>query len=179
MQEIRRFQSSNFHGHGCDQPQGPARVRNLIAREEDQLKAFKTQDATNIVQKNTSKSWTFDRVYSQLDNKRTVYINTDVDIIESNVSGFNTTIFEYGQTSSGKTHTMHGSQEETGVVGMAVEQLFYAVELDSQPELDVAWASYPEQAAYQLQDCHHLYHHASCHVGGADEHYFVVYDEVD
>ena len=28
----------------------------------------------------------------------------------------------------GKTHTMHGSPEEAGVVGMAVEQLFYAVE---------------------------------------------------
>eukprot|EP00092_Neocalanus_flemingeri_P062902 GFUD01075979.1.p1 GENE.GFUD01075979.1~~GFUD01075979.1.p1 ORF type:complete len:148 (+),score=34.80 GFUD01075979.1:53-496(+) len=105
------------------------RVRSLIAREKDQLKAFTTQDATDIVQKNTSKSWTFDRVYSQLENNRTVYIDTASDIIESTVSGFNTTIFAYGQTSSGKTHTMHGSQEEIGLVGMAVEHLFYAVEM--------------------------------------------------
>lgn len=95
------------------------RVRNLIARERDQLKAFTVQDATDIVQKNTSKSWTFDRVYNQLDDNRyfspsfpnvfiifclffrAVYIDTASDIIESTVSGFNTTIFAYGQTSSG------------------------------------------------------------------------------
>ena len=28
----------------------------------------------------------------------------------------------------GKTHTMHGNPEEPGVIGMAVEQLFFAVE---------------------------------------------------
>ena len=46
------------------------RVRDLIGREKDQLKAFTVQDATDIVQKNTNKSWTFDRVYSKLDNNR-------------------------------------------------------------------------------------------------------------
>ena len=75
---------------------------------------------------------------------RTVYVDTASEMIESVVSGFNTTIFAYGQTSSGKlrymlflklrfcyvgkTHTMHGCPEETGVIGMAIEQLFYAVE---------------------------------------------------
>ena len=28
----------------------------------------------------------------------------------------------------GKTHTMHGSGDEDGIIGMAVDQLFYAVE---------------------------------------------------
>ena len=46
------------------------RVRDLIGRERDQVKAFTTQDSTEIVQKNTKKSWTFDRVYSPLDNNR-------------------------------------------------------------------------------------------------------------
>ena len=57
-----------------------------------------------------------------------MYSDTAADIIEQTVAGFNTTIFAYGQTSSGKTHTMYGTQEENGVIGMAVEQLFYAVE---------------------------------------------------
>ena len=46
------------------------RVRELIGREKDQLKAFSVQDATDIVQKKTSKSWSFDRVYSAVDNNR-------------------------------------------------------------------------------------------------------------
>ena len=74
-----------------------------------------------------------------------MYSDTASSIIEQTVSGFNTTIFAYGQTSSGmlclhimssilifisvgKTHTMHGNPQEPGVIGMAVEQLFYAVE---------------------------------------------------
>ena len=67
-------------------------------------------------------------------------------MIEDTVNGFNSTVFAYGQTSSGishhsnaalrsltslssgKTHTMYGSQGEEGVIEMAVNQLFYAME---------------------------------------------------
>ena len=38
------------------------RVRDLIGRERDQLKAFTTQDSADVIQKNTKKSWSFDRV---------------------------------------------------------------------------------------------------------------------
>ena len=37
---------------------------------------------------------------------RTVYVDTTSEMIESVVSGFNTTIFAYGQTSSGKLRYM-------------------------------------------------------------------------
>ena len=59
---------------------------------------------------------------------RHVYLDTAATMIESTVAGFNATIFAYGQTSSGKTHTMYGSSGEQGVIGMAVDQLFFAME---------------------------------------------------
>lgn len=34
------------------------------------------------------------------------------------------TVFAYGQTSSGKTHTMRGSSSEPGVIPLAVHDLF-------------------------------------------------------
>ena len=34
------------------------------------------------------------------------------------------TIFAYGQTSSGKTHTMYGDDGKTGLVSLAVEEIF-------------------------------------------------------
>lgn len=34
------------------------------------------------------------------------------------------TVFAYGQTSSGKTHTMRGSASEPGVIPLAVHDLF-------------------------------------------------------
>ena len=46
------------------------RVRDLIAREKEQVKSFTVQDATDIVHKKSSKSWTFDGVYSPVDNNR-------------------------------------------------------------------------------------------------------------
>ena len=40
------------------------------------------------------------------------------------VGGFNGTVFAYGQTSSGKTHTMRGSADEPGIIPLAVAEIF-------------------------------------------------------
>ena len=85
-------------------------------------------DATEIIQKATNKTWNFDRVYSPVEDNRSIYADTAASMIESTISGFNATIFAYGQTSSGKTHTMYGTPGDPGVIKSAVEQLFYAME---------------------------------------------------
>lgn len=38
------------------------------------------------------------------------------------------TVFAYGQTSSGKTHTMRGSSDEPGVIPLAVHDLFRLIQ---------------------------------------------------
>ena len=45
-------------------------------------------------------------------------------IIESVMEGFNGTIFAYGQTSSGKTHTMMGCEEDIGITPLTVQAIF-------------------------------------------------------
>ena len=40
------------------------------------------------------------------------------------VGGFNGTVFAYGQTSSGKTHTMRGTSSEQGIIPLAVADIF-------------------------------------------------------
>jgi len=40
------------------------------------------------------------------------------------VGGFNGTVFAYGQTSSGKTHTMRGTTSEQGIIPLAVADIF-------------------------------------------------------
>ena len=55
-------------------------------------------------------------MYSPKDDTRSVYATTVCPLIEATVNGFNSTIFAYGQTSSGKTFTMHGTGEEDGVI---------------------------------------------------------------
>ncbi len=38
------------------------------------------------------------------------------------------TVFAYGQTSSGKTYTMRGSQAEPGVTWLAVDDVFRSIQ---------------------------------------------------
>ena len=77
--------------------------------------------------------WTFDRVYSPKDDTRSVYATTVCPLIEATVSGFNSTIFAYGQTSSGKTFTMHGTGEEDGVIHICLLYVYVYVVKSSVP----------------------------------------------
>jgi centromeric protein E len=45
-------------------------------------------------------------------------------VVQNALLGINGTIFAYGQTSTGKTHTMFGSKEEPGVMPLATENIF-------------------------------------------------------
>ena len=56
----------------------------------------------------SEKTFTFDMVYDWNSSQEEIYNQTAFPIVESVLEGFNGTIFAYGQTSSGKTHTMQG-----------------------------------------------------------------------
>ncbi|KAJ2358960.1 hypothetical protein GGF43_000464 [Coemansia sp. RSA 2618] len=79
-------------------------------------------------------SFTFDKVFDQKDTTRQVYDDIVKNIITSSMGGFNGTIFAYGQTSSGKTHTMHGSGSELGIIKLAVKEIFDTVKNDEKRE---------------------------------------------
>ena len=55
-----------------------------------------------------STSYQLDNVFDPSCRTKDVYDRTTRGIIESVLNGFNGTVFAYGQTSSGKTHTMQG-----------------------------------------------------------------------
>ena len=50
----------------------------------------------------------YDQVFDMSSTQKEVYDHAARPIIDSVLDGFNGTIFAYGQTSSGKTHTMQG-----------------------------------------------------------------------
>lgn len=56
-------------------------------------------------------AYTFDRVFRNNSSTRQVYEEAAKDVALSVVSGFNSSVFAYGQTSSGKTYTMTGITE--------------------------------------------------------------------
>ena len=42
---------------------------------------------------------------------------------------FSGTAFAYGQTSSGKTHTMNGSETDPGIIHLAVKDIFRRIQM--------------------------------------------------
>lgn len=48
------------------------------------------------------------------------------------MEGFNLTIFAYGQTSSGKTYTMIGTEKSSGIIQLSVNDVFRYI--DEHPE---------------------------------------------
>ncbi|GAB2250282.1 hypothetical protein Droror1_Dr00013641 [Drosera rotundifolia] len=73
-------------------------------------------------------SYTFDHVLDQTCANSRVYELLTKDIISAAVEGFNGTVFAYGQTSSGKTFTMNGSDNDPGIIHRAVKAIFDKIE---------------------------------------------------
>ncbi|KAF6017000.1 hypothetical protein EB796_024711 [Bugula neritina] len=71
----------------------------------------------------------FDHVIGKEEINRDVYNVFGKDIVTGAVKGINGTIFAYGQTSSGKTHTMLGSDAEPGLISYAMNDIFSLVQL--------------------------------------------------
>ncbi|KAI3671591.1 hypothetical protein L1987_87330 [Smallanthus sonchifolius] len=69
-------------------------------------------------------SYTFDHVFDNDCSNATVYDLLTKDIIHAVIQGFNGTAFAYGHTSSGKTFTMNGSDNDPGVINRAVKDIF-------------------------------------------------------
>ncbi|KAJ1982596.1 hypothetical protein H4R35_000222 [Dimargaris xerosporica] len=105
-------------------------------------------------------SYTFDHVFDPLQTTAEVFDSVAQDIISSTMDGFNGTIFAYGQTSSGKTHTMYGSAEEPGIIGLSIRRIFEHIEQTPNREylLRVSFLEIYNEAIKDLlnPDNHHL-----------------------
>ena len=73
------------------------------------------------------KQFTFDNVYDSRNSQLEIYEESALPIVRAAIEGYNGTIFCYGQTGTGKTHTMEGKDEpasERGIIPNAFETLF-------------------------------------------------------
>mmetsp|Transcript_8306 Transcript_8306/g.16664 ORF Transcript_8306/g.16664 Transcript_8306/m.16664 type:complete len:979 (-) Transcript_8306:23-2959(-) len=89
-------------------------------------------------------TFTFDYVYDQTATQRLVYETTARPIVDSSLSGYNATIFAYGQTGTGKTYTMEGftmgnqqggAVEDRGIIPRAIEQIFGHIQQNASPTM--------------------------------------------
>eukprot|EP01119_Soliformovum_irregulare_P022479 TRINITY_DN7698_c0_g1_i1.p1 TRINITY_DN7698_c0_g1~~TRINITY_DN7698_c0_g1_i1.p1 ORF type:complete len:746 (-),score=188.75 TRINITY_DN7698_c0_g1_i1:135-2372(-) len=74
-----------------------------------------------------SQQYNYDFVFDGNDMSTDVYDQVAGDIIWSTMNGYNGTIFAYGQTASGKTHTMQGNKKSPGIIPLAIRDIFECI----------------------------------------------------
>ncbi|CAL4928651.1 unnamed protein product [Urochloa decumbens] len=75
----------------------------------------------------TKKTFKFDRVFTPKDDQDVVYADAS-PLVTSVLDGYNVCIFAYGQTGTGKTFTMEGTERNRGVNYRTLEELFKIAE---------------------------------------------------
>ncbi|XP_057807154.1 LOW QUALITY PROTEIN: kinesin-like protein KIN-14B [Salvia miltiorrhiza] len=104
------------------------RVRPLFEEEGPDIVEFPDDYTLRINTEddslsNPKKDFEFDRVYGPHVGQADLFADIQ-PFVQSAFDGFNVSLFAYGQTSSGKTHTMEGSSHDRGLYARSFEELF-------------------------------------------------------
>jgi len=87
---------------------------------------FTEENANNVLRKNRSREqhFAFDYAFDEEVDTVKVFNLTTQFLIEGVLNGFNSTVFAYGATGAGKTHTMLGNPETPGIMYQTMKDLF-------------------------------------------------------
>lgn len=72
--------------------------------------------------------YAFDHAFDKATTQQQIYENSAKFLIPGIIEGFNATVFAYGSTGAGKTHTMLGTDEEPGIMVRSLSDLFSIIE---------------------------------------------------
>eukprot|EP01018_Ginkgo_biloba_P020937 Gb_03332 [translate_table: standard] len=107
------------------------RFRPLSAREfqrGDEVAWYADGDTLVRSEYNPSTAYAFDRVFGPATTTRGVYDVAARLVVKGAMEGVNGTVFAYGVTSSGKTHTMHGDHKSPGIIPLAIKDVFSIIQ---------------------------------------------------
>ncbi|KAK7283524.1 hypothetical protein RIF29_13094 [Crotalaria pallida] len=107
------------------------RFRPLSEREYqkgDEIAWYADGDKMVRNEFNPATAYGFDRVFGPHTNTEEVYEVAAKPVVKAAMEGINGTVFAYGVTSSGKTHTMHGDQNAPGIIPLAIKDVFSMIQ---------------------------------------------------
>lgn len=81
----------------------------------------------------------FDRVFDENTTQADVYEATTRSLLDSVLDGYNATVFAYGATGCGKTHTITGTVQAPGVIFLTMQELFERIgEINDEKHTEVS-----------------------------------------
>jgi hypothetical protein len=105
------------------------RIRPLskseLEREESKHAIVVAEDefTATIFGKQQPLKYTFDSVFGP-DSTQTQIFDESKRLVQSAIDGFNVCIFAYGQSGSGKTHTIQGNAADPGITPRFIAELY-------------------------------------------------------
>ncbi|XP_063798516.1 kinesin-like protein KIF18B [Pseudophryne corroboree] len=94
----------------------------------------------------------FDRVFGEQSSQQEVFEHTTKKILDGVLNGYNCSVFAYGATGAGKTHTMLGTESDPGVMYLTMVELYRAIEAIKEEKSCEVLISYLEVYNEQIQD---------------------------
>ncbi|RDX42160.1 kinesin-domain-containing protein [Lentinus brumalis] len=93
----------------------------------------------------------FSSCYDEFSTQEEIFERDVQPLIELAFSGITVTVFAYGVTSSGKTHTMQGNKDQPGIIPRAVEDIFTrTASLRYQSSIQVSYMEIYKDEVYDL-----------------------------
>jgi len=96
----------------------------ILSRFSSSSKSASSSSLNHNSKKVKDMRFCFDRVFNDTATQEDVYHGSAKDLIDGVLSGFNATVFAYGATGCGKTHTITGTPESPGIVYLLMKDLF-------------------------------------------------------
>lgn len=119
----------------------PRGIRKIINVVDDRMLIFDPPETNPLIQmqknafpntKITSRirehRFVFDKLFDVQASQEEVYNNTTRPLLDSVLDGFNATVFAYGATGCGKTHTILGTPLDPGVIFLTMKELYQKIE---------------------------------------------------
>ena len=100
-------------------------VSNPIEYNSNDISNLYLNKEKNItITKTKQNKFAFDFAFQEKTNQEEIYHYTTETLLQSVFDGFNSTVFVYGATGSGKTYTMVGNGENPGLMVRTISDLF-------------------------------------------------------
>lgn len=86
----------------------------------------------------------FDRIFDDNTTQEEVFEATTKDLLDNVLDGYNATVFAYGATGCGKTHTITGTPQEPGIIHLTMQDLFERIAEKTEEKIIEVSLSYLE-----------------------------------
>ena len=113
--------SSNSIGHGTGDAASRCRSGTFSSHMQFHGNSRRPRDVR----------YAFDRVFPPSTTQREVYRGTIEPMFAGLLSGFNASVFAYGATGCGKTHTISGTSDDPGLIFLTMQGLYERIAAES------------------------------------------------